>query len=206
MKFKVILFLFLTLSMSIKAQDVLENPEVWVKKISVETAKIHSLHSDFKQQKVISFLTTPILSKGNFWFKQENQIRWEYSTPYPYTIIMKNGILTIKDDGQESTTDLSSNVMFEQLSSLIAGSIQGKLLSQDDDYQKEFYETENNIIVRFLPQNEQLQAYLRYIEIHFNKLSLQVEELVMMEPGEDYTQIQFINSEINLEIEEGVFE
>lgn len=188
------------------AQTKLKNPEEWIEKISAETSKIETLKSEFQQKKVLSFLNNPIESTGTFWFKEENQIRWEYKTPYPYLIIMKNGILTIIDEGQESTTDLSSNVMFEQLSSLIAGSIQGSLLNEDEKYKKEFFENEKAVIVRFNPLNEQLLSYLKYIEIYFNKESLQVDELLMMEPGEDFTQIQFINPEINLEIEEDVFE
>lgn len=205
-KNKIFVSILLVLTGFSFAQTEMKNPEEWIEKISAETTKIETLKSEFQQKKVLSFLNNPIESTGTFWFKEENQIRWEYKTPYAYLIIMKNGILTIIDEGQESTTDLSSNVMFEQLSSLIAGSIQGSLLNEDEKYKKEFFENEKAVIVRFNPLNEQLLSYLKYIEIHFNKKTLQVDELLMMEPGEDFTQIQFINPEINLEIKEDVFE
>jgi len=206
MKNKIFIFLLTLIAFSVFSQTELKKPEEWISKISAETSKIETLKSEFQQKKVLSFLNNPIESTGTFWFKQENQIRWEYKTPYPYLIIMKNGVLTIVDEGQESTTDLSSNVMFEQLSSLIAGSIQGSLLNEDEKYKKEFFENEKAVIVRFKPLNEQLLSYLKYIEIHFSKESLQVDELIMMEPGDDFTQIQFINQEINVNIEEGIFE
>ncbi len=192
-------------SVSVWAQTALNNTEEWTRKISEKTTKIKNLKAEFQQSKVLSFLENPIKSTGTFWFEQENNIRWEYQTPYPYLIVMKNGMLTITDEGQETTTDLSSNVMFEQLSSLIAGSIQGSLLNEDDAYRKEFFQDENSVIVRFNPLSEQLLSYLKYIEIHFNKETLQVDELMMMEPGEDYTQIQFVNSKINTEFAEDVF-
>lgn len=192
-------------SVSVWAQTTLNNTEEWTRKISEETAKIKNLKADFQQKKVLSFLENPIESTGTFWFEQENKIRWEYQTPYPYLIVMKNGMLTITDEGQETTTDLSSNMMFEQLSSLIAGSIQGSLLNEDDAYRKEFLQDEKSVIVRFNPLSEQLLSYLKYIEIHFNKETLQVDELIMMEPGEDYTQIRFINSKINTEFVGDVF-
>lgn len=206
MKNRILIFLLLAFSFTVFAQNELKDPNDWIQKISAETAKVETLKSEFQQKKVLSFLTNPIESTGTFWFKQENQIRWEYKTPYPYLIIMKNGILTIIDEGQESTTDLSSNVMFEQLSSLIAGSIQGSLLNEDDKYQKEYFENEKAVIVRFVPLSEQLLSYLKYIEIYFNKQSLQVDELIMMEPGDDYTRIHFINPEINIEIGTDVFQ
>lgn len=206
LKNKILVSILLIISINAFTQTELENPDEWIQKISVETSGIKTLKSEFQQKKVLSFLNNPIESTGTFWFKEENQIRWEYKTPYPYLIIMKNGILTIVDEGQESTTDLSSNVMFEQLSSLIAGSIQGSLLNEDDKYKKEFFENDKAVIIRFNPLNEQLLSYLKYIEIHFNKESLQVDELVMVEPGEDYTKIQFLNQEINSKIEEGIFD
>jgi outer membrane lipoprotein carrier protein len=197
--------ILLIISVSVFAQSALENTAEWTRKISEETSQINNLKAGFQQKKVLSFLENPIESTGTFWFEQENKIRWEYQTPYPYLIVMKNGILTITDEGRETTTDLSSNVMFEQLSTLIAGSIQGSLLNEDEAYRKEFFQDDKSVIVRFNPHSEQLLSYLKYIEIHFNKETLQVDELIMMEPGEDYTQIQFINSKINTEFAEDVF-
>ena len=48
-------------------------------KLSENTATIQS---KFIQEKHLSFLTENIISKGEFYFKSPNQLRWEYSEPF----------------------------------------------------------------------------------------------------------------------------
>lgn len=204
-KYLLFLSLFL-LATSLWAQRVeLKEADVWLQKISDHTQGIHSLQTDFRQEKVLSFLENAIISEGLFYYAQPEQIRWEYQKPYVYVMIMNNGILTVKDEGDEYTTDLSSNKMFEQLNSLIAGSIQGKLLEEENNYQKLYFQDDLNIIVRFIPYSEELKAYLQHIEIYFDKNDLNVNQLIMMEAGGDYTRIAFFNRLINPEILENVF-
>lgn len=209
MKTTINIFLFLTLFLSsfvLQAQmKPLENSKEWLNKISEHTAQTENLQADFVQEKVLSFLETPVISKGKFWFQQPEKIRWEYQDPYLYTMIMNEGILTVKDEGDEYSTDLSSNKMFEQMNGLIAGSIQGKLLEEDQNYQKEYFSSESEILVRFMPNSSDLKAYLQHIEIYFDKKSLEVNTLVMTEPSGDFTKIQFSNRKINQEISADVF-
>ncbi|NPD45286.1 MULTISPECIES: outer membrane lipoprotein carrier protein LolA [unclassified Lentimicrobium] len=198
--------LFILMPFTMMAQyRILEEPETWLKKINQYTTEIQTLHSSFKQEKVLSFLETPIVSEGEFWFMQKEKIRWEYQKPYAYIMIMNDGLLTVKDDGDEYSTDLSANKMFEQMNGLIAGSIQGKLLDEEANYKKEYFEDENNIIVRFIPLADDLSAYLQHIEIFFDKEKLDVNQLIMMESGGDYTKIAFFNKQLNQEIVEDVF-
>lgn len=186
-------------------KSTLENPNVWMDRISTHTAEITSLKADFTQEKVLSFLNEPIKSSGQFWFQQPEQIRWEYQQPYPYIIIMNNGLMTVKDEGDEYSTNLSAHKMFGQLNELISGSIQGRLLSEDENYSKSFFEDEEFIIVQFVPKDYDLMDYLKYIEIYFSKNTLNVVTLIMTEPGGDFTKIHFVNSVMNESINEDVF-
>lgn len=203
-------FLFVILLLSsvfLKAQEQkLENPQKWMDKISQQTKTINSLYAKFEQQKILSFLDGAVVSEGEFWFSQPDKIRWEYQNPYQYTMIMNNGLLTVKDGADVFTSDMSSNEMFEQMNSLITGSIQGNLLNKNKDYRKEYYKNETHIIVRLLPKNEQLSAYLDYMEIWFSKKSFNVEVMVMHEPSGDYTKMLFTDIIANQNIALDVFE
>ncbi len=198
--------LFLILIIQVFAQrKPLQNEEEWIEKINLETQKILNLQADFKQLKVLSFLEEPIIAKGQFWFKQKDKIRWEYISPYSYIIIMDNGVLKVKDNDDEYTTDLSSNKVFQQMNSLISGSIQGDLLNNTQDYSFEFYETDKYIIVRLNPLDEQLSAYLDYMEMSFDKDQLDMQILLMHEPSGDYTEMIFSNRQVNQNISDDVF-
>ena len=184
----------------------LEEPEVWVQKINEHTQSIKSLQANFKQQKVLSFLEEPVISTGKFWFQEPNLVRWEYTSPYQYIMIMNGGVLTVKDGTDEHTTDLSSNKMFEQMTSLISGSIQGTLLKDDLNYIKEYFQTANQVIIRFIPKDNQLLDYIDYMEIGFSKKTSEVEIMLMHEPSGDYTKMIFSQTTINQTILENVFQ
>lgn len=203
-------FLFVVLlliSVFLKAQEQrLENPQEWIAKISQQTKTVNSLYAKFEQQKVLSFLESAVISKGEFWFSKPDKIRWEYQNPYQYTMIMNKGILTVKDGADVFSSDMSSNQMFEQMNSLITGSIQGNLLSENKDYRKEYYHNKTNIIIRLFPNDEQLSAYLDYMEIWFSKKSFNVEIMLMHEPSGDYTKMIFTDIKNNPTISPDVFE
>jgi len=204
-KFLLILTL-LSCSVSFAQYKKLEEVDKWVNKINEQTKQINNLHASFMQKKVISFLENPVVSSGEFWFQKTDKIRWEYTHPYSYVMIMNGGILSVIDEGNQYTTDLSSNKMFEQMNGLISGSISGELLNKEAEYKQEFYENEKDIIIRFIPKSGELGAYLQHIEIWFNRQSLQVDQLIMSEASGDYTEIQFSERKTNQEIPSHVFQ
>ncbi|MCK5777111.1 MAG: outer membrane lipoprotein carrier protein LolA [Bacteroidales bacterium] len=203
-------FLFVVLlltSVFLTAQEQrLENPQDWMGKISQQTKTVNSLYAKFEQQKILSFLESAVISEGEFWFSQPDKIRWEYKKPYHYTMIMNKGLLTVKDGADVFTSDMSSNQMFEQMNGLITGSIQGNLLSENKNYRKEYYHNEKHIILRLFPKDEQLLAYLDYMEIWFSKKNFNVEIMLMHEPSGDYTKMIFTDIKTNPNISPDVFE
>jgi outer membrane lipoprotein carrier protein len=186
-------------------EQQLENPQEWIAKIESQTKTVVSLQAKFEQQKVLSFLDGAVISQGEFWFLQPNKIRWEYQKPYHYTMIMNDGKLIVTDGGTRFTSDLRSNQMFDQMNSLITGSIRGDLLSDDKNYRKEFYQNEGHIIARFYPNDEQLSSYLDYMEIWFSKVNLSVKVMLMHEPSGDYTKMIFSDIKQNKNIKSDVF-
>ena len=197
----------LFLSFALWAQEQkLENPQEWITKIESQTKTVLSLQARFEQQKVLSFLDGAVISKGEFWFLQPDKIRWEYQEPYHYTMIMNDGLLTVKDGADEFKSDMSSNQMFDQMNSLITGSIKGDLLSDSKNYRKEYYQNEAHIMIRFYPKDQQLSSYLDYMEIWFSKENADVKMMLMHEPSGDYTKMIFTEIKKNENIELDVFE
>jgi len=202
-----VLMALILMSVNIMAQEQkLENPQEWMSQISEQTKTVSSLYAKFEQQKVLSFLDGAVVSEGEFWFSKTDKIRWEYQKPYQYTMIMNNGILTVKDGEDVFTSDMKSNQMFEQMNGLISGSIQGSLLSQEEDYKIDYYQNEDYIILRLFPKDEQLSAYLDYMEMWFSKETFNVEIMVMHEPSGDFTKMIFSDIKTNQIINPDVFE
>lgn len=91
MKYIYCLLLFLGSCLSLSAQEELKplaSINEFQEKLKQEAAHIQSIESDFTQEKYLDIFEEKIISKGKFYFKQENMIRMDYSSPLNYQIII----------------------------------------------------------------------------------------------------------------------
>ena len=169
------------------------------------TRKTNTIKSDFIQEKNLSFLSEKIISKGLFYFKKENKIRWQYTEPFDYLIIINDDKIYIKDEDRESKYDMASNKIFKEINKIITGCIQGDILNNDTEYKIEYYENDNFYYVKLTPYSEKMKEFLSNIDIYFNKKDFSVSKLEMIELSGDYTKIEFLNKKLNNEITDEIF-
>lgn len=99
------------------------------KKKSKETAELtNTIESSFTQEKFLSFLSEKVTSYGKFYFKNPNKLRWEYTKPFDYAIIINNEKMIIKNEKKENKFDLKSNKMFKEINEILVGCVNGSLL------------------------------------------------------------------------------
>lgn len=166
-----------------------------------EASKItKTVESDFVQEKNLSVLSDKIISKGHFCFKKENNVRWEYMQPYKYLIIINNDKIFIKDDEHKKQYDAQSNKMFKQINDFMVGCIQGSILSSDKEYKITFFENDKNYYVKLVPLADKMKQIMSEIQIYFDKKDFSVSKLKMVESGGDYTNIEFSNKKLNIDI------
>ena len=177
-----------------------------VKNLVTENAvKTQSLSSDFIQEKHLTMMEEVLLSKGRFLFKKENNIRWEYSSPINYTILISNNEFVIDNDGKVSTFDTESNKLFKEINNMILMAIQGDFVN-DPDFQATFYKNESLFLAKLKPQDEILKNILETIEIYFDKSDIAVRKIKFIEPEEDFTLITFTNRKKNITINDDQFQ
>jgi outer membrane lipoprotein-sorting protein len=178
----------------------MSDAEAFKEKLVTASASVKTISSDFIQEKNLSVLSEKIISKGSFCFKKENNIRWEYTEPYKYLIIISNNQLLMRDEKNRKQLDIQSNPLFQEMNKFISGCIQGDILKNDKDYTKEYFENSRSYYVKLVPKAEKMKQMLNEVHIWFDKNDLTVTGIKMVESGNDYTQIEFINKTLNTEI------
>jgi outer membrane lipoprotein-sorting protein len=189
-----------------RAQDEfrrVENIDQLVGRLNEHAARIETIQSNFIQQKQLEFLDETIISKGAFWFKKENNLRWAYKEPFDYVIVIHEGRFSIRDGEQVSAYDIESNPAFAGINNLIVDMVRGNITG--DRFERAAFENSRQYKISLVPKDNGMREVISTMEIYFNKLDLTVEEVIMKESEKDYTVIKFIDKKINEPIEDPVF-
>ena len=132
-------------------------------------------------------------------------LRWEYTDPFHYLIILNNGKILIKDEEKENQFDARSNKVFGEINSILLGCAQGTLLNDEKKFQASFFETTNSFLVKLQPKDLQLKSIFSEILIFFDKSDYSVSRLIMNEVSGDFTTIKFSEKKLNKPIPDEKF-
>jgi outer membrane lipoprotein-sorting protein len=167
-------------------------------KLNEASKSANTIQCDFIQEKYLTVLSDKIVSSGKFYFKKENQLRWEYTSPIKYLIILSNNKVLIKDDNKTNQYDLGSNKTFKEINNIMSGAVQGNLLNDDTKYKSVFFENAKNYLVILTPVDKTMKGYIKSIHLYFDRKSLSVTMIKLVENSDDYTLIQFNNRKQNI--------
>jgi outer membrane lipoprotein-sorting protein len=173
-------------------------------KLNSNLENINSIQSDFIQQKELEYLDETIVSKGQFWFKKENQLRWAYHKPFEYAIILSKGKFIIQDESTVNVYDIDSNQAFREINNLIINMVKGSLM----DYNKfeiEAFENSSQYLVKLVPIDTNMRKVISNMEVFLDKKDLTVGKIIMHESESDFTVLTFTNKKLNEQIPDSIF-
>ena len=201
----IFLLFFITISMSFapgftKVKDI-NNLKASIKEKAKE---LNTITSDFTQLKHISFLDSKIKSKGKFYFKKENKLKWKYLSPFTYEIILNDGKVFIDDGGKKSSFDAKSSKNFTELNDLLVGSVTGDIFDSDR-FGISYLQNETYYVLTLTPKSASMKKNLKKILIFLDKGNYSVAIVKMIEPSDDYTLITFKNKKLNATLPSNTF-
>lgn len=182
----------------------IESTDVEIVNLNKNSTSLLSIKSDFVQKKHLSLMDQDLISKGCFLYKRPNKLRWEYTSPIAYRIIINGDIISMKDEEKVNTFDASTNPIFAVINSLMLNMINGKI-QEDENFEINYYKDGNSLMVELLPRNESWSNYLKTLKLFIKIEDYAVYKVIIEEDGEDYTQFDFINRKINEEISDEKF-
>jgi outer membrane lipoprotein-sorting protein len=205
----ILLAISLCLSFSAVAQNsrdfkVVSDPGEIKQKIKQVSAATATISSEFRQEKHLTMMSEVLVSDGRFFFRKENDVRWEYVSPISYAIIIYNNRFTINNDGKISEYNTESNKLFSEINNMIVMAIQGDFV-ENPEFESTFLENDVYYQARLKPVDNILQEILTQIDISFSKASMDVTSVKFTEPGNDYTLITFTNRRTNIDISDELF-
>jgi len=200
------LYFFLLISFLSKSQNFKPVKDTISLKSNIEAMnkKIQSIESDFVQTKNLSMLSEKITSKGNFKFKKENSLRWEYQSPSKYLIVIHKDKIIIKDDKKTSKYDMNSNKVFKEINDIMLSCVQGTIF-KSKKFKTNYLENDKYYMLELLPQDKNMKGTFKKINLYFDKNVTSVAKMEMIETNDDITSIDFHNKKLNETITDSVF-
>jgi outer membrane lipoprotein carrier protein len=166
--------------------------------------KQKTIQSTFSQVKKMEYLDIAIQSNGKFWYTTPSKVRWEYISPYAYTIIINNGKLSLISEQSENSFDMDNSDVFEQINNLMIGSVTGDIFD-NADYTVAVYENKTQFLILLNPKSELIKGVVQSIELLFEKDKGVVSSIKMYETKDNYSEISFSNIIMNEPIPEKIF-
>lgn len=164
-----------------------------------------SFSADFTQVKHMKMMDKNSETKGKVYFKSPDLLKLEYAKPMDYHILFKDGMLYINEGGEKSEMDLGSNKLFQKMGVLISGCLNGKILQDSENFNIAYSRSGSGITAKIIPQDKKLAGMFKEIYLNFGPKNL-IKSVKLVDPSEDYTQINMTNLQINKPIPASVFE
>ena len=204
-KLQMLLFLCSMFSL-VQAQEfaLAKNPALIQEKIIAFNQSSESLKSNFVQEKHMSILNKPFISTGKFLYKAPDKVRWEYTAPFSYIVILVNNHVSIKDGSDLQNFDMSKNAVFKEVNRVMNGMVSGRML-EDKNFEGTYYESSDQYKARLIPKISSVKAFIEEVHLYFNKQTLQIQKVEMIEKEGDKTVIIFKDTKVNEAISDELF-
>jgi outer membrane lipoprotein-sorting protein len=206
--FTLILLIIIGAISSVSAQPkgykALKDTASFKKTFNEKSKKINTNEADFIQEKYISVMTEKAVSKGKFYYKKPNLMRWETIEPTHHSIVLNNGKMMIKDKDKVKTYDANSNKMFKGLNDMMLTTASGNMLNSKE-YTYLLFENEKYYLAELIPVQNTTKKFVKTIEVLVDKSDYTVSQIKMYEPSDDYTRLEFSNKKMNSLIDDNIF-
>ncbi|MBP5397399.1 MAG: outer membrane lipoprotein carrier protein LolA [Bacteroidales bacterium] len=153
--------------------------------------KVAAVHCDFRQEKTSALLKEPAVSSGSLSYRKPDRLVWAYSTPEAFALVAEEGRLFLEKAGERKALEGNQGKMLREMTRMIVGSIDGRLLTDEKAFTSEFTLSGGEIVVTLIPKKQNLRSLWKRLELTFDRDSLQARSFTMHEASGDQTCIRF---------------
>ncbi|MCF8144854.1 MAG: outer membrane lipoprotein carrier protein LolA [Deltaproteobacteria bacterium] len=167
------------------------------------TGTIRTIRADFVQEKHLSILSRPFISKGVFYYQAPDSLRWEYTSPVRSILLMHKGRMrgyTETGGGlmEDSRMDPKGmQIILQEIALWLGGRF------SDDPAFDAVLKDGRRIVLT--PKEKGFSKMIQHIDLNLSETPGIIESVEIYEDSDSFTRLEFLNTDINKEIEEALF-
>jgi outer membrane lipoprotein carrier protein len=197
--------LLLSTSKAAFAQDYKKLKNTFDCKSAIENhhQSLTSLSADFSEKIYSSMFDNAKKGSGKFYFKPDQKIRWELISPQKQAILIDGKTIKIIENGKV-VNNPGSKAVLKKVQNIMLQMLSGDFLNEKE-FKISYFENAANYKLVLVPKNERMANYLAKIELTFDKNSLLLREMSMIESETERIVYTFSNIQINKAIDNSKF-
>ena len=207
MKKLLLSIVFVAFSLIVSAQMQLsesQSNEV-IASLTKAAASMQSMQCRFVQEKTSSMLAEPQIAEGKMYYAAPDRMRWEYTTPYAFALVVNGERLVKVTDGKAEVLEGNAGRMYQGMVNLIIGSASGKKLFDTTVFDIVLYDDNGFWLADMTPKRRDMKRMFSQLVFRFDKKTNGISCVEFVEAGGGITSIRFEEIKVNEAIGEEVF-
>ncbi len=202
-KYLFILLFFCSNSVVAQNFSKVENPTAVKIKINSKAKSTTSISANFSEEVHSSMFNKAKKATGKLNYKKANKIRWEHINPKKQIILIDGTKVQMKENGKV-VNNVASNRIVKKVQSLMMQLFNGDFLNEKEFRISYFYNSASYKLV-LKPKSSKMAKYISSIEMIFNKKTLALSQINMIETEDDRVEYKFSSIIMNKPISDSKF-
>ena len=207
MKKLLLSLMFVAVSLMVTAQTQLSENQTneVIASLTKAAASMQSMQCRFVQEKTSSMLAEPQIAEGRMYYAAPDRMRWEYTTPYAFALVVNGERLVKVTDGKAEVLEGNAGRMYQGMVNLIMGSASGKKLFDTTVFDIVFYDDNGFWRADMTPKRRDMKRMFSQLVFRLDKKTNGSSRVEFVEAGGGITSIRFEEIKVNEAIGEEVF-
>ena len=203
---KTIRYILITIALMIGFTASAQNgstEEQFERELKLKNESVTSIKCHFLQTREMSVLQNVVRKEGTFYFQRPGNMLLSFNDG-DY-IKMTEEWFEMKTGENTTTTKISSNPMVRNLSTILSACVVGDFAQMIRGFSIQVQSQAKQWVVIMTPQRGKAASKISQIVLHFDRETMSLNTLKMVEKSGDYTMYGFSNKQFNVAIDGKLF-
>ena len=192
-----IIFFLSFISLILQAQEYkkISNPTACKNIIRAHHLSTQSIIADFSESIISDMFMVPQKGSGKIYYKQSQYIRWEHKEPKKKIILINGNSFRMNENGKELAGS-KIKIVGKKIQEMILQMLTGAFVDEKD-FIVMYYESLSQYKLVLTPKSNRMSKYISNIQLLFDKKSLVLLEMSMIENEKERIVYTFSNYQLN---------
>lgn len=176
-----------------------------IQRVTQMQAGTATLQARFEQRKTSRLLAEPSVSRGRFYFKAPDSVRWEYDAPRPMTVLLANGVAITYRPAEKRAERVEVGRMQRRIFRFIGAAEPLDRLKQHFTFTFRDPGDEGNYTLLLSPTTHMIKKRIKQVELEIDRQRMMPIAVMYEEADGDTTAYRFTDVVINKPLDDELF-